>query len=218
MRRQPSWRTSRICSAERWISPGDKVAEALYRIATCKPSDTLVNADRLREAAGSPEAVIAPWFRVQVRVGRHRLREIKQQPVLSGVLFVAEEAIDSAKGPGGICPCRSRAGGIVQMLTPGKDPVTGDRDYARVYSRELSPLIEYAEAQDRVFDVERCPVDPQITAALIGKGVVLADGLLSSSTGVVTRANGNRVTIAVDAGGFVSSVTVPASFVRVIEE
>lgn len=182
-------------------------------------------ADRLRATIGAPDAVVAPWYRRQIRVGRQRERQVKQEPVVGGVLFIAEDAIDAAKRPGGICSCRSQAaatGGVVQMLTPERDPVTGDRGYAKVGVHEIAPLIEYAEARDRLFDERsrgKRPVidDAEARAALLGKRVTLTGGLLAAVSGVVAGVARGMATITLDTGMFGSSITVPIDLVRVAE-
>lgn len=216
------------------------MSESVFRIVTCKPAETLERANRLRELIGSPEAVVAPSFRKTIRVGPLRRKRTKVSAVLGGMIFVAESAVGAAQGPGGICKCRSSAaatGGVVQMLAPWKDPVTGDRPYATVSEGELIPLVEYAEMKDALFvggqaraEVKRAakvagrtgqeatpplPAEGAVYAEMVGRRVSLLGGLFTGMGGIVTAVSDGEATIDLDSGGWASTITVPAALVRV---
>lgn len=206
-----------------------------FRIATCKPAETLERAEKLRMLVGSPDAVVAPFFRKTIRVGPLRRKRTAESVVLSGLIFVAEDAADAARGSGGICACRSDAaasGGVVQMLTPWKDPTTGDRDYARASAGELAPLIEFAAERDAAF-VGKAEADaarrvakatgleikaPRIevdTRGWVGKRAALGGGLFAGSKGIVKAVIDGEAVVDLDAGGWVSTITVPVELVQV---
>lgn len=214
-----------------------------FLVTTCKPTETLERADRLRALVGSPEAVVAPFFRKTIRVGHLRRRRVVESPVLGGLIFVSEDAAGYARGVGGICSCRSEAaavGGVVQMLTPWKDPVTGDRAYATVGGDELSPLEKFAAEKEAAFvtkaeadalrratkasmrlDGADAPVVTPVavvqvdTTGWIGRRAALIGGLMTGAKGTVKTIVDGEAVLDLDAGGWVSTITVPVELVQV---
>lgn len=173
-----------------------------YVIATCKPARTLEVAGRLREMAGE-EAVVAPSYRQTIRVGRNRVRTEVERPVLGGLVFVATDAVESAREGGGICSCRGKAaatGGAVPMLRHDVD-ADGIRRHAVVGEDELQGLLDYAAERNAAFDGRaEPPTDSPLASGLaVGQRVRLL-GVLTGMTGVVVSARNGDVVVDLDKG------------------
>lgn len=211
----------------------------LFRIATCKPAETLARAERLREMVGESGVIVAPSFRKTIRVGRLRRKRTVETPLLGGLIFIGESALHAARGPGGVCACRSDAaaeGGVVLMLSTAIDAATGDRHYAEVGEDELSPLVAVAAERNAAFDEaaaanqarreakarggvpvpeveDRAPVN---TTGWIGRKATLTGGLFIGLRGTVTAIEDGAATIDLDSGGLGSTMTVPVEMVQIV--
>ena len=190
-----------------------------YFVMQCKPSRTIEVRQRLVETFGD-DAVVAPSYRATVRTGRARVRTEVEKPVLGGIVFASAEAKRS-------CGCRDRPGDplrAVPMLGHEKDE-NGDRRHAVVDGVELQPIIDYAEAQNRLFEQRRSsknsPLEPVVPVVVVVTGDrVRLTGALSGMVGVVEAvdARGEAVVRLDQSGGlFGDCVTVPVVMLRKVE-
>lgn len=214
-----------------------------YLIATCHPSKTLDLAQRMREEAGSAEAVIAPCYRATVRRGPQRKRVTVEKPVIAGAIFVEAGAVAAARAGGSICSCRSEAsarGGAVLMFDTLPDD-EGTKKHALVDGLELEPLVDYARQRDEAFEgrgAARMDAadDAPLPTLAVGQHVALL-GVLSGMVGVVASVRGGDAVVELDAeqapvagsrhgpsstrgGGVLAgrSITVPVAMVAAVVE